>query len=149
MPFLFHCEDVTWHLANESATADFLHHVVKGENCQAGDINIVFCSDDYLYQLNQDYLNHNTLTDIITFDYSDGSLVSGDLFISMERAHENADLYNVSVNEELHRLFVHGILHLAGYTDKTEEDNKKMRAKEDVYLKQLSNYDVSRGTSPS
>ncbi|PSR04684.1 MAG: rRNA maturation RNase YbeY [Bacteroidetes bacterium SW_11_45_7] len=148
MPFFFHSEDVTCHLANESATVDFLHHVVTSENCQAGDINIVFCSDEHLHQLNQSYLNHDTLTDIITFDYSNNSVLTGDLFISIERAHENADLYNVSVNEELHRLFVHGILHLAGYTDKTNEDNEKMRAKEDVCLKELSNHDVSRGTSP-
>lgn len=149
MPFLFHCEDATWQVANESATADFLKSVITTENFKTGDINIVFCSDHYLYQLNQDYLSHDTFTDIITFDYSNGNVLSGDLFISIERARENADLYNVSVNEELHRLFVHGILHLAGYTDTTQEDKKRMSAREDVYLVQLSNRDVSRGTSTS
>ncbi len=149
MPIDFHAEDVTFPLSNESLPVQFLDGVVASEDCRTGDINIVFCGDAYLHKLNKTYLNHDTLTDIITFDYSANDVLSGDMFISIERARENAEIYNVSLEHELNRLFVHGVLHLAGYSDKTKSAKRQMKAKEDSYLQELSNPDVSHGNASS
>jgi rRNA maturation RNase YbeY len=94
----------------------------------------VFCDDEYLHRLNVQYLNHNTLTDIISFDYSIGKTISGDIFISVERVEDNAKDFDVDFNTELHRVIIHGILHYCGFKDKTEDDAKLMRAKEDEAL---------------
>jgi rRNA maturation RNase YbeY len=101
---------------------------------QAGDLNYIFCNDDYLIKINQDYLNHDTYTDIISFDYSDKDILSGDIFISTERVEENANTFQVSFKEELRRVLIHGVLHFAGYKDKSEEESKEMRKQEDKYL---------------
>jgi len=98
----------------------------------------VFCDDDYLHKLNVEFLNHDTLTDIISFDYSVGKVIQGDVFISVERVAENAIEYKVSFLEELHRVIVHGILHYCGYKDKTEKDAVLMRSKENYYLSTLT-----------
>ena len=99
-----------------------------------GEINVVFCSDQYLLKLNQQYLNHNTFTDIITFDYVEGETISGDLFISVERVKENAQKASLPFANELNRVIVHGLLHLMGYNDKTDQETQEIRAKEDFYL---------------
>ena len=99
-----------------------------------GDISIIFVSDPYLLEMNQKYLNHDYYTDIITFDYCDMNIVSGDLFISVDRVQENAETFDVDVLTELHRVMIHGVLHLCGYKDKTEEEERNMRELENKYL---------------
>ena len=99
-----------------------------------GDVSVVFCSDTYLLELNKKHLQHDFFTDIITFDYSEGDRVAGDLFVSVDRVYENADAYNVSRETELNRVSVHGILHLLGYKDKTPQEATVMREKENEAL---------------
>jgi probable rRNA maturation factor len=99
-----------------------------------GDLSVVFCSDEYLLQMNQKHLDHDYYTDIITFDYTEENVVSGDLFVSKDRVMENAQDHNVTFGSELNRVVVHGVLHLIGYKDKTPEEVLLMRGKEDVYL---------------
>ena len=99
-----------------------------------GDVSVVFCSDTYLLELNKRHLQHDFFTDIITFDYSEGDRVAGDLFVSVDRVYENADAYNVSRETELNRVSVHGILHLLGYKDKTPQEVTVMREKENEAL---------------
>tara|TARA_B100001287_G_scaffold6636_1_gene5089 strand:+ start:10856 stop:11269 length:414 start_codon:yes stop_codon:yes gene_type:complete len=101
---------------------------------KSGDISIIFCSDEYLKNINQKYLNHNYYTDIITFDYNDNDLVSGDLFISIDRVKENASFNNEKFIHELYRVIIHGILHLCGYNDKTISQKKIMRSKENYFI---------------
>ncbi len=113
----------------------WLSDVANKEDKKLGELNIVFCSDDYLLQMNQEHLDHDYYTDIITFDYVDGSVLSGDLFISVDRVKENAASFEVEIEQELHRVVVHGFLHLAGYRDKTEAEEIEMRSKENTYLK--------------
>lgn len=102
-----------------------------------GDISIIFCSDKYLLDINIEYLNHNYFTDIITFNYVEGNTISGDLFISIDRVKENAMEFNTSWIKELYRVVFHGVLHLVGYNDKTAEEKKLMRKKEDIYLSEV------------
>ena len=121
-------------LDNESAYAEWLSKVIVSENKKEGEINYIFCDDEYLLQKNIEFLDHDTLTDIISFDYSMGNLISGDIFISVERVKENAIDFKVPFEEELRRVMAHGILHYCGYKDKTETDSAIMRAKEDEKL---------------
>jgi rRNA maturation RNase YbeY len=104
------------------------------EKFRAGDINIIFCSDEYLLDLNKKFLSHDFYTDIITFDNCADKIISGDLFISIDRVRENSITYSSSFDEELHRVIVHGVLHLLGYKDKTKAQSKIMREKESFYL---------------
>ena len=122
-------------LENETVIADWLSKVIISENKKEGDINYIFCDDDYLLEINQQYLDHDTLTDIISFDYSVGNELHGDIFISIDRVRENALEFNVSFEDELNRVMVHGVLHYCGFKDKTEEDEKVMRIKEDEKIK--------------
>jgi rRNA maturation RNase YbeY len=121
-------------LENEEAIAMWLTRVIESENKKEGEINYIFCDDEYLHKINLEYLNHDTLTDIISFDYSMGNELNGDVFVSVERVKDNALDFNVSFEEELKRVLVHGVLHYCGYKDKTENDELKMRAKEDEKL---------------
>ena len=107
---------------------------ILNENLKEGEVNYIFCDDNYLSELNIKYLKHNTLTDIISFDYTIGKIISGDIFISIERVKENAELFNTKYVDELHRVMIHGVLHYCGYKDKTDEEKTQMRAKEDYYL---------------
>jgi probable rRNA maturation factor len=122
-------------LENEEAFSLWISKVILSEKKKVGEISYVFCDDDYLLKLNQEHLNHNTLTDIISFDYTIGNEISGDIFISVERVRENATDFNVTFDEELKRVMVHGVLHYCGYKDKTEEDSVLMRSKEDEKTK--------------
>jgi rRNA maturation RNase YbeY len=122
-------------LSNEEQLSNWISNVIVSEDKKEGEINYVFCDDEYLLGLNEQYLNHDTLTDIISFDYSVGKELHGDIFISTERVHENAADFNVSFEEELKRVMVHGVLHYCGYKDKSEEDEKLMRSKEDEKIK--------------
>lgn len=113
----------------------WLQNVAQSENFEIADLNYVFVSDDELYEMNVKYLNHNTLTDIITFNYVENELVSGDIFISVDRVKDNAVDFNVSFEHELLRVMVHGLLHLMNYNDKTDEEQELMTQKEDDKLK--------------
>lgn len=151
----FHSEDIDFTLKNKKLIRDWIAASLLKEHKQPGEINFIFCSDDHLLELNQTYLNHDTLTDIITFDYSNDfqgmdddeessgnskkgspklSTISGDIFISIERIMENAEKFNTTFDNELHRVMIHGVLHLAGYKDKTKPDKTLMTQKEDFYL---------------
>ncbi|MNF37612.1 Endoribonuclease YbeY [compost metagenome] len=121
-------------LGNEDAIAIWLSNVIESEKKKEGEINYIFCDDEYLHKINLEYLNHDTLTDIISFDYTMGNELNGDIFVSVERVKDNALDFNVSFDEELRRVLVHGLLHYCGYKDKSEEDELKMRAKEDEKL---------------
>ena len=121
-------------LQKQNELGKWITDLILKEGLKEGDINYIFCNDDYLLEKNVKYLNHNELTDIITFDYSIGKLLSGDIFISIERVKDNAISYNVEVKDELQRVMVHGVLHLCGYKDKSKEEKSLMRDKEDYYL---------------
>lgn len=117
-------------LENESKYEDWIDSIIESEDKEPGEINYIFCDDDYLLEINKQYLDHDTLTDIISFDYCIGDLISGDIFISIDRVKDNAQEYDVSFNNELLRVMSHGILHYCGYKDKTQEEQLLMRTKE-------------------
>ena len=129
-------EDVTLKIKNKLNIKKWLKETIEKEGYKLGELNYIFCSDEYLHQMNISYLNHDTLTDIITFDNSDveGKII-GDIFISIDRVTENAKKFDVEFTDELNRVMVHGALHLVGYKDKKKEEQEKMRAKENYYLK--------------
>lgn len=122
--------ETDFQLENESDYEQWIDAIIASEDKEPGEINYIFCDDDYLLNLNQEYLNHDTLTDIISFDYCIGDLISGDIFISVERVKDNAKDYEVSFTNELLRVLAHGVLHYCGYKDKTDDDAKLMRTKE-------------------
>ena len=115
-------------------STSWLQKVVATENKKLGEIVFIFCRDAYLLEKNIAFLNHDTLTDVITFDYCTEKKISGDIFISVDRIQENAKIFNVTFLNELDRVMVHGLLHLLGYNDKTKKDSEEMKAKEDFYL---------------
>jgi probable rRNA maturation factor len=121
-------------LDNEEAVAAWMSEVIESENKKEGEINYIFCDDEYLHKINLEYLNHDNLTDIISFDYTLGNVISGDIFISVERVQDNANDFKVSFDAELKRVMVHGVLHYCGYKDKGEENELLMRSKEDERL---------------
>ena len=142
----FHFEEIS-----EFTLPDNIHEWIKGviiyEEFILSEINVIFCSDSYLLTLNEKHLAHNYYTDILTFDYrTNPKEIYGDLFISQERIIENASSFNVSINNELLRIVVHGLLHLFGYLDKSKKDKKLMRSMEDFYLSLYSKRYVSRET---
>ncbi|TRW22183.1 rRNA maturation RNase YbeY [Flavobacterium zepuense] len=118
-------------LNDEAKYEEWISEIIDSEDKTEGEINYIFCNDDYLLEMNIEFLNHDTLTDIISFDYSMGNLISGDIFISTERVKDNAVDFNVSFEEELKRVMAHGVLHYCGYKDKSEDDSKVMRVKEE------------------
>ena len=126
--------ETDFNLDNEETVCNWLSKVITSENKKEGEINYIFCDDDYLHKINLEYLNHDTLTDIISFDYSLGSELHGDIFVSVERVQDNAKDFNVSFEEELRRVLVHGLLHYCGYKDKDEADALLMRSKENEKL---------------
>lgn len=125
-------------LKSETQLSDWISTSVLEEKKRLGELNYIFCDDDYLLRINQDFLNHDTLTDIISFDYSVGNELHGDIYISIDRVRENAKDYNVSFDEELARVMIHGVLHYCGYKDKTDDDQFIMTSKEDYYLAKRS-----------
>ena len=118
-------------LSDESVYEKWISAIIASENKREGEISYVFCDDEYLHKINLEYLNHDTLTDIISFDYSVGNELNGDIFVSVERVQDNATDFKVSFAEELLRVLAHGILHYCGYKDKSEEEAVSMRKKED------------------
>ena len=129
----FNCETV-FTLENEEAISGWISNVIKSEGKKEGEINYIFCDDEYLLQINKEHLNHDYYTDIISFDYTVGNEINGDMFISVDRVKENAVDFNVAFDEELKRVIIHGILHYCGYKDKLEEEELLMRNKEDEKL---------------
>ena len=127
-------EDVKFTFKNKPLNNKWLKTVSESEIRRLGNVNIIFCSDPYILDVNLKYLGHDYFTDIITFDYCEGKLLSGDLFISIDSVRENSIFYNTEFEQELNRVIVHGLLHLIGYDDHTESDIATMRAKEDYYL---------------
>ncbi|HEY4619051.1 MAG TPA: rRNA maturation RNase YbeY [Flavobacterium sp.] len=121
-------------LDNEEAVGTWISEVIVSENKKEGEINYIFCDDEYLHKINLEYLNHDNLTDIISFDYCVGNEINGDIFISVERVQDNANDFEVSFETELRRVMVHGVLHYCGFKDKGEEDESLMRSKEDEKL---------------
>ena len=123
---------------DDKKLSDWVLSVIKSEGFKEGEINYIFCDDNYLLKLNKEFLNHNTLTDIISFDYSIGNQIHGDVYISIDRVLENSTKFKVKFLEELRRVMIHGILHYCGYKDKSESDKKQMREKENHYLTKYS-----------
>lgn len=131
----FFSEEITFKLPHPRKTSNWIKEAIRMEKGHLGELNYIFCSDQYLLSINQRYLNHNTLTDIITFGNSEkGGPVSGEIYISIERVKENSKYFEVSFNDELHRVIIHGVLHLLGYKDKKSSDKALMRKKEEAYL---------------
>jgi len=128
-------EDINFKLKNKALVRQWINDTIRAEGFKLSGITCIFCSDNYLLNINQQYLNHDTYTDIITFDHSDRDhIILGDIFISVDRIRENAAQFNVTETTELHRVIIHGVLHLLGYKDKTPADKQKMTEKEDFYL---------------
>lgn len=121
-------------LQNEGAIIKWLSQIISSEKYTLGEVSFVFCDDEYLHKINLEFLNHDTYTDIITFDYSLGREINGEIYVSTQRVKENASQLSIEFTEELHRVMVHGILHLCGYGDKTALEVKIMREKEDEAL---------------
>lgn len=134
----YFCEDIRFTYKNKLANNRWLKMVAGSEIRKIGDINVIFCSDNYILDVNMKYLQHDYFTDIITFDYCEGTVLSGDLFISVDSVRENSIEFGTDFEEELHRVIVHGVLHLIGYDDHTDEDKKMMRQKENYYLQMRS-----------
>jgi len=134
----FHSEAIDFKVVNPIKTKRWLKSVIKAEGFELSEINYVFCNDEYLHSINVEYLDHDTLTDIITFDNSEeDELIESDIFVSIERIIDNTKDFNTTFEQEFKRVIVHGILHLCGYCDKTDENEKQMREKEDYYLRLL------------
>ena len=134
----FHSEDIQFDLPNQPTIISWILKTVQHEAKELRLLNFIFCSDKYLHQLNVEYLNHDTLTDVITFQYSEEKIIEGDIFISIERIRENANKFNTSEGNELHRVMIHGVLHLLGYFDKSKKDKIQMTEKENFYLSELN-----------
>ena len=134
MPIEFHSLLPSFKLKSTKKLSEFIQLLAYSEEHEIGDLHFIFCTDDYLLNLNKQYLKHNTLTDIITFDYNENDEVSGDIFISIDRVKENASTFQQLFITELNRVIFHGVLHLCGYKDKQPAHQKLMRSKEDFYL---------------
>lgn len=131
---IFHSEEIDFELKEEELISSWLKKIIEQENMQLLLLNFIFCSDEYLHKINVEYLQHDTYTDIITFPLSELPTIEGDIFISIDRIKENASRFDVRFEEELNRVLSHGVLHLCGYGDKTEEESKLMRKKENEAL---------------
>jgi rRNA maturation RNase YbeY len=135
LPIYFFSEDTSYTIKHKGLLRTWIKNTILAEGFKLGELNFIFCSDNYLLSMNQDYLKHDTLTDIITFDNSEHKrVIVGDIFISLERIQENAQSFKVKTEDELHRVMIHGTLHLLGYADKGKEAKALMTDKEDLYL---------------
>ena len=127
--------ETDFELENEAQYEDWISRIIESEGFEEGEINYIFCDDEYLHKINVEYLDHDTLTDIISFDYTVGNLIQGDIFVSVERVKDNANDFNVSFEDELKRVLSHGVLHYCGYKDKSPKDEALMRSKEEEKMK--------------
>lgn len=128
-------EDIAFPKVKKRITTSWIKQVIFIEEKRVGDISFIFCSDEYLLDVNRKYLNHDYFTDIITFYSVEGNEINGDIFISVDRVKENSKEFETSFDNEVHRIIIHGVLHLLGYKDKAKKDKKLMTEKEDLYLK--------------
>ncbi|TLX77105.1 rRNA maturation RNase YbeY [Labilibacter sediminis] len=135
--FSFDYQEVSDLKLDTVVITNWVNKVISKYNCTTGEIAFIFCSDSYLLEINKEFLNHNYFTDIITFNYCEGDIISGDIFISIDTVNSNAKEYSVSFENELNRVIIHGVLHLLGFDDKTEEENEKMHELEDEALNLL------------
>lgn len=142
MSISFNNQSIPFKLKEKAKLKLWIKSITEKEKHVIGTINYVFCNDNELLEINLKHLNHNTFTDIITFDYTEGSKINSDIFISIERVNENAKKFSVAFEDELHRVMIHGILHLCGYKDKTKSDSELMRKKENSALKAKSSYQI-------
>ena len=126
--------ETIFNLQNPEKVASWISVIISNENLEEGELSYIFCDDEYLHKLNVEFLKHDTLTDIISFDNSLGNQINGDIFISVERVKENASKFNTTFENELHRVIIHGVLHYCGYKDKTKKDADLMRVKENKAL---------------
>ena len=140
MSIQYFSEDVSIPKIRRRNTTTWIKNVITSEGKVLGDISFIFCSDDYLLEVNRKYLGHDYYTDIITFDYVNDLIMSGDIFISLDRVRENAGEFKTTFGDELNRILVHGVLHLLGYKDKSKKDKNLMTEKEDFYLNTLIKY---------
>lgn len=138
MAVSYHTQDCSFRFGNRRAVNRWIAETIAAEGRKRGEIAIIFCSDESLLEMNRKHLGHDYLTDIITFDYSEDNTVSGDLFISVDTVAANAQKYDATFVDELHRVIIHGVLHLCGYADKSSSEARTMRQKEDFYLNLLS-----------
>ena len=136
----FHNQSIAFTLKHKLKLKQWVTLITEKEKHRVGTINYVFCNDDELLEINLKHLNHNTLTDIITFDYAEGNVIHSDIFISIERVKENAAKFKVTFEDELHRVLIHGILHLCGYKDKSKLDAELMRKRENWALKHRNTF---------
>ncbi len=130
--------EIDFKLNNTTKISNWITNVILSEGFKEGEINYIFCDDDYLHKLNLEFLKHDTLTDIISFDYSLGKEIHGDIFISIDRVKENATLFATTFQEEIYRVLIHGVLHYLGYKDKDLKDKEVMRFKENEALSLLN-----------
>ena len=137
MSISFFNEDVPSPSLRKRKLVNWIKNVIISEGKKVGEISFIFCSDSYLLEVNKKYLDHDYYTDIITFDYVEGNLIQGDIFISLDRVKENSLTFNTNFENEVHRMLIHGILHLLGYKDKLKRNKHLMTAKEDLYLNEL------------
>lgn len=137
---LFNSEDVSIPVVLDESTKSWISQIVSNSNKRIGTVNYIFCSDEYILEVNKQYLSHNYYTDIITFDYCKGDIVSGDLLISLDTIQSNSQAFNTDYTSELHRVMIHGVLHLLGYKDGTESEKVEMRFQEDTALSLLSTF---------
>ena len=137
MEITFQSEEIEHPQIDERKLSLWIEIVAKKHNREIGEISYLFCNDEKILEVNQEYLNHDFYTDIITFNYSEGNMISGDIIISLQTVESNSQMYKTDYNEELHRVIIHGILHLCGQGDLTEEEEKAMRDAENSALKML------------
>jgi probable rRNA maturation factor len=134
----FFTEDIDFKFKGKKGIKSWIRRVISSENKVVGNINYIFTSDKFLFGINKKYLNHSTYTDIITFNYNQNNILNGDIYISVDRVKENAEVYSDNFDKELSRVLVHGVLHLVGYDDVSDSLKEVMRQKEDLYLKLIT-----------
>jgi rRNA maturation RNase YbeY len=137
MPIKFFNEDYSYQLKSKKILKKWIDNTIQNERCQTGDINFIFTSDQYLLSINKKYLNHNYYTDIVTFNYCTENTINGDIFISIETVKNNSRRFDVNMTDELHRVIIHGALHLIGFDDQNDDQKALMREKENYYLDRL------------
>ncbi len=137
--------ETKYNLKSRTLIKKWLKQIIENKGCKLGTISYILCNDDYLLEINKQFLQHDNYTDIITFDYVENGIVNGDIFISVERVEENASLFQTSKQDELMRVFAHGVLHLLGFKDKTEQEAKQMRQAENESLELLKELEKING----
>ena len=139
MPITFDSDNIEFPNIKKRETSAWIKKIANSYNKKVGNVGYLFCNDEKILEINRQYLDHDFYTDIISFDYSEGDIISGDIFISLDTVRSNSQKYNTDYKEELHRVIIHGVLHLCGLDDKMEEDANHMREAENSALKQLYN----------